>query len=264
MTERMKRPSSSVTVGLVGKYTQLHDAYLSVVEALRHAGGRCGARVDIRWIDSEQLTEANVEETLSRLDGVLVPGGFGDRGVEGMILAAQYAREHGTPYLGLCLGMQIAVIEFARNAAGLDGAGSGEFDESCPCKVIDFMPGQSGEIDKGGTLRLGAFPCEIKPGSVLARCYGAERVTERHRHRYEFNNDYRAALTDAGLTLSGLSPDGTLVEAVELSEHPFYVGVQYHPEFKSRPNRPHPLFLGFVEAALRSGAAQPGTPKLKE
>ena len=173
-----------------------------------------------------------------------------------MILAAQYTREHRVPYLGLCLGMQTAVIEFARHAAGLDGANSGEFDESCRHKVIDFMPGQSGEVDKGGTLRLGAYPCEIRPGTVLARCYGAERITERHRHRYELSNDYRDALTDAGLALSGLSPDGALVEAVELSEHPFYVGVQYHPEFKNRPNHPHPLFLGFVEAALRQRATQ--------
>ena len=256
MVARMKSPTAKVTVGLVGKYTQLHDAYLSVAEALRHAGSALGVRVDIRWIDSEQLTEENAENTLAGLGGVLVPGGFGDRGIEGMILAARYARERRVPYLGLCLGMQIAVIEFARHAAGMVGANSGEFDESCPHKVIDFVPGQSNGINKGGTLRLGACPCEIAPGSVLARCYGAERVTERHRHRYEFNNDYRKALTDAGLTLSGLSPDGRLVEAVELSGHPFYVGVQYHPEFKSRPNRPHPLFLGFLEAALRQRAAQ--------
>ena len=250
MVERMKYPTSTVTVGLVGKYTQLHDAYLSVAEALRHAGSALGAQVNIRWIDSERLTEENVEESLSELDGILVPGGFGDRGIEGMILAARYAREHQVPYLGLCLGMQIAVIEFARHVAGIADANSGEFDELCRDKVIDFMPGQSGEIDKGGTLRLGSYPCEIAPNTTMARCYGAEHITERHRHRYEFNNDYRARLTAAGLTLSGLSPDESLVETVELSELPFYVGVQYHPEFKSRPNRPHPLFLGFVRAAL--------------
>ncbi len=250
MVERMKHPTAAVTIGLVGKYTQLHDAYLSVMESLHHAGSALGADVTIRWIDSEQLTAENTEQLLAELDGILVPGGFGNRGIEGMILAAQYAREHKKPYLGLCLGMQIAVIEFARHVAGIDGANSGEFDELCRHKVIDFMPGQSSEIDKGGTLRLGSYPCEIAPGTTLACCYGAERIDERHRHRYEFNNDYRDALTAAGLTLSGTSPDGKLVETVELSGQPFYVGVQYHPEFKSRPNRPHPLFLGFIGAAL--------------
>jgi len=250
MTERMKHPKSTVTIGLVGKYTQLHDAYLSVAEALRHAGSALEAKVDIRWIDSEQLTAETVDETLSTVDGILVPGGFGNRGVEGMVLAAQYAREHNKPYLGICLGMQIAVIEFARHVAGLADANSGEFDELCRHKVIDFMPGQSSEIDKGGTLRLGAYPCAITPGTTMARCYGASEITERHRHRYEFNNNYRETLTSAGLTLSGISPDGRLVEAVELSDRPFYVGVQYHPEFKSRPNRPHPLFVGLVRAAL--------------
>ena len=250
MVERMKYPTSTVTIGLVGKYTQLHDAYLSVAEALRHAGSALGAQVDIRWLDSEQLTADSAEKALAGLDGILVPGGFGDRGIEGMILAARYARERRVPYLGLCLGMQIAVIEFARHVAGIPDANSGEFDERCRHKVIDFMPGQSREIDKGGTLRLGSYPCEIVPGTTMERCYGATGITERHRHRYEFNNDYREALTDAGLTLSGMSPGGTLVETVELSGLPFYVGVQYHPEFKSRPNRPHPLFLGFVRAAL--------------
>ena len=249
MVERMKHPTSTVTIGLVGKYTQLHDAYLSVMEALHHAGSALGSQVDIRWVDSEHLSAENVANSLAELDGILVPGGFGDRGIEGMILAAQYAREHRVPYLGLCLGMQIAVIEFARHVAGIPDANSGEFDELCRHKVIDFMPGQSREIDKGGTLRLGSYPCEIMPDTTMARCYGATHITERHRHRYEFNNKYRAALTDAGLTLSGLSPDGSLIETVELSNMPFYVGVQYHPEFKSRPNRPHPLFLGFIKAA---------------
>jgi CTP synthase len=251
MVERMKHPTATVTIGLVGKYTQLHDAYLSVMEALRHAGSALGARVEIRWIDSEQLTADNVESTLAELDGILIPGGFGSRGIAGMILAAKYAREHRKPFLGLCLGMQITVIEFARNAAGIPDADSGEFDELCRHKVIDFMPGQSSEIDKGGTLRLGSYPCRIAPDSTLARCYGTELIQERHRHRYEFNNDFRDALTAAGLTLCGTSPDGRLVEAVELSELPFYVGVQYHPEFKSRPNRPHPLFVGLVRAALK-------------
>ena len=251
MVERMKHPTATVTIGLVGKYTQLHDAYLSVMEALRHAGSALGARVEIRWIDSEQLTADNVESTLAELDGILIPGGFGSRGIAGMILAAKYAREHKKPFLGLCLGMQITVIEFARNAAGISDADSGEFDELCRHKVIDFMPGQSSEIDKGGTLRLGSYPCRIAPDSTLARCYGTELIQERHRHRYEFNNNFRDALTAAGLTLCGTSPDGRLVEAVELSELPFYVGVQYHPEFKSRPNRPHPLFVGLVRAALK-------------
>ncbi len=249
MVERMKHPVDRVQIALVGKYTQLHDAYLSVMEALHHAGSALGTQVEIQWIDSEQLTPGTVASALADADGILVPGGFGDRGIEGMILAAQYAREHKKPYLGLCLGMQIAVIEFARHAAGIADANSGEFDEQCRHKVIDFMPGQSDEIDKGGTLRLGAYPCVIAPGTTMARCYGTAEITERHRHRYEFNNDYRDALTAAGLTLSGLSPDGRLVEAVELTELPFYVGVQYHPEFKSRPNRPHPLFLGLVKAA---------------
>ena len=251
MVERMKHPTATVTIGLVGKYTQLHDAYLSVMEALRHAGSALGARVEIRWVDSEQLTADNVESTLAELDGILIPGGFGSRGIAGMILAAKYAREHRKPFLGLCLGMQITVIEFARNAAGIPDADSGEFDELCRHKVIDFMPGQSSEIDKGGTLRLGSYPCRIAPDSTLARCYGTELIQERHRHRYEFNNDFRDALTSAGLTLCGTSPDGRLVEAVGLSELPFYVGVQYHPEFKSRPNRPHPLFVGLVRAALK-------------
>ena len=251
MVERLKHPNKQVAIGLVGKYTQLHDAYLSIAEALRHAGGAESAAVHISWIDSELLTSENVGEALSGLDGILVPGGFGSRGIEGMILAAQYAREHRMPYFGICLGMQIAVIEFARHAAGIAGANSGEFDELCRDKVIDFMPGQSNEVDKGGTLRLGAYPCCIVPGTTMARCYGAEQISERHRHRYEFNNLYRGQLVQAGLTLSGLSPDGRLVETVELSDRPFYVGVQYHPEFRSRPNAPHPLFDGFNKAALQ-------------
>ena len=237
-------------MALAGKYVQLHDAYLSVMEALHHAGYALRAEVDIRWIDTETVTEDNCAELFSGVDGILVPGGFGNRGIEGKILACRYARERGVPYLGLCLGMQIAVIEFARHAAGLTGANSREFDETSPYRVIDFMPGQNDEIDKGGTLRLGACPCVITPGTLMERCYGAPVISERHRHRYEFNNEYRDALTAAGLVISGLSPDGRLVETVELRDHPFFVGVQFHPEFKSRPNRPHPLFLGFLEAAL--------------
>jgi CTP synthase len=252
LVERINHQDKEVKIGLVGKYVQLHDAYLSVAEALRHAGYELGAKVDIEWIDSENINEANYIETLSKLDGIIVPGGFGNRGIEGMILAAKYARENDVPYFGICLGMQIAVIEYARHVAGIADAHSGEFDELCKHKVIDFMPGQSDNIDKGGTLRLGAYPCVIKPGTTMERCYGSDRISERHRHRYEFNNDYREVLTDKGLTLSGLSPDGRLVETVELSDRDFFVGVQYHPEFKSRPNKPHPLFLGFVKASIDS------------
>ena len=256
MVEQIKTRSHTVRIGLVGKYVQLHDAYLSVAEALRHAGFALGTKVDIDWIDSETITEDSCEGILGRLDGILVPGGFGHRGIEGMILAAQYAREHHLPYFGICLGMQIAVIEYARHVLKLKDANSGEFAPNCSYKIIDFMPGQSDEIDKGGTLRLGSYPCLIKPNTTMARCYGELRIDERHRHRYEFNNNYRQQLTKAGLTLSGLSPDGRLVETVELSDRPFYVGVQYHPEFKSRPNKAHPLFHGFIEAALNIAKAR--------
>lgn len=246
----------TVKVALVGKYVQLHDAYLSVAEALRHAGYALEARVEIAWVDSEKLTERNIGETFQDISGIIVPGGFGSRGIEGMILAAQYARKNRMPYFGICLGMQIMVIEFARNVVGLKNANSGEFDNDCSHKVIDFMPGQSDSIDKGGTLRLGTYPCSITPNTAMARCYGSGTITERHRHRYEFNNDYRELLADAGLTLSGLSPDGTLVETVELTDRPFHVGVQYHPEFKSRPDKAHPLFLGFIKAAMEHETAK--------
>ena len=249
LVEKIKSRKKEVQIGLVGKYVQLHDAYLSVAEALQHAGYQCGTYVKIQWIDSEKLTEQTVEEELGSLQGIIVPGGFGNRGIEGMILAAGYAREKGIPYLGICLGMQIAVMEFARHVAGITDANSGEFDELCANKVIDYMPGQNDDIDKGGTLRLGSYPCEIQKGTGMEKCYGTNHINERHRHRYEFNNAYRDSLQQAGLTLSGLSPDGRLVEAVELSEHPFFIGVQYHPEFKSRPNKSHPLFQGFVNAA---------------
>lgn len=251
MLDMIKNRSGEVNIGLVGKYIQLHDAYLSVAEALRHAGFALGSYVNISWIDSETLTEATYEETLSHVDGIIVPGGFGNRGIEGMVLAAKYVRENNVPYFGICLGMQIAVMEYARNVAGIPDANSGEFDELCKNKVIDFMPGQSVDIDKGGTLRLGSYPCVIQKGTTMERCYGEELIHERHRHRYEFNNDYREVLTSHGLTLSGLSPDGRLVETVELSDRPFFVGVQYHPEFKSRPNKAHPLFKGFIEAAMK-------------
>lgn len=251
MVERIKNRPYTVQIGLVGKYVQLHDAYLSVAEAMRHAGYELNTHIKIHWIDSENLTEENLQQELSPLDGIIVPGGFGNRGIEGMILAARYARENAIPYFGICLGMQIAVIEYARHVAGIPDAHSGEFDPLCAHKVIDFMPGQSDEIDKGGTLRLGSYPCLIQPGTTMERCYGAAEIHERHRHRYEFNNDYRTILSDAGLTLSGVSPDGQLVETVELTGCPFHVGVQFHPEFKSRPNRPHPLFKGFIAAAMK-------------
>lgn len=252
LIERIKGLKNTVTIGLVGKYVQLHDAYLSVAEALRHAGYETEADVKISWIDSETLKEDNYEEVLSKVDGIIVPGGFGDRGIEGMLLAARYARDKKIPYFGICLGMQIAVISFARDVAGIKDANSGEFDFTCAHKVIDFMPGQSDEIDKGGTLRLGSYPCVIKSGTTMEKCYGKMEIRERHRHRYEFNNEYREKLAECGLILSGTSPDERLVETVELADSPFYVGVQYHPEFKSRPNKAHPLFKGFVEASLKN------------
>ena len=252
MVRQVKAADRHVTVGLVGKYVQLHDAYLSVAEALRHAAYAAGAEVEIRWIDSTEVTEESADTLLGGCDGILVPGGFGSRGIEGMILAARYARERRIPYLGLCLGMQIAVIEFARHVCGFTDANSGEFDPDSRHKVIDFLPDQNDQVDKGGTLRLGAYPCRIVPGTRMAECYGSELIRERHRHRYEFNNDFREALAKAGLVLSGTSPDGTIVETVELADNPFFVGVQFHPEFKSRPNKPHPLFRGFIQAALRA------------
>ena len=251
LVEKIKSRKNTVHIGLVGKYVQLHDAYLSVAEAMRHAGYTLDTDINIDWIDSELLTKETYEDRLKALDGIIVPGGFGGRGIEGMILAARYARENNVPYFGICLGMQIAVIEYARNVCGITDAQSGEFDEICKNKVIDFMPGQSENIDKGGTLRLGAYPCIIAEGTTMERCYGANKISERHRHRYEFNNDYRDILTENGLVLSGKSPDGRLIETVELTDRPFYVGVQYHPEFKSRPNKAHPLFKGFIEAALK-------------
>ena len=250
MVDRIHARKKNTDIALVGKYVQLHDAYLSVAEALRHAGYDLDSDITIHWIDSETISAENVSQVLGDMDGIIVPGGFGSRGIDGMILAAKFARENHVPYFGICLGMQIAVIEYARNVAGIADADSGEFNELCKNKVIDFMPGQSDSIDKGGTLRLGAYPCMIKSGTVMERCYGKATIFERHRHRYEFNNDYRDVLTSAGLTLSGLSPDGKLVETVELTDRPFYIGVQYHPEFKSRPNKAHPLFRGFVKAAL--------------
>ena len=251
MVKREKSASRQVTIALVGKYTQLHDAYLSVVESLHHAGTANDAVVDIRWVDSETLTEENVDAVLGDVSGVLVPGGFGDRGVEGMILACRYAREHGVPYLGICLGMQMAVVEFARDVLGWKDADSAEFSETTAHPVIALMPDQVNVTEKGGTMRLGKYPCVLKEGSRSRSLYGAAEISERHRHRFEFNNDYRAQMEKAGLVLAGLSPDERLVEIVELPEHPWFVGAQFHPEFKSRPDHAHPLFYGFVEAALK-------------
>ena len=250
MLDRIKNRNKKVTIGLVGKYVQLHDAYLSVAEALRHAGYVYGARVQIKWIDSETINDENAAETLAGCDGLLVPGGFGNRGIEGMISTARYARTSDVPYLGICLGMQIAVIEFARSVLGLTDANSGEFDENSNHKVIDFMPDQNNEMNKGGTMRLGAYPCKIAAGTKMAECYRAEEIKERHRHRYEFNNDYRTEMTANGLVISGTSPDGHIVETVEVPGNEFYVGVQFHPEFKSRPNKAHPLFMGLIKASL--------------
>jgi len=251
MVELIKARTKITHIALVGKYVQLHDAYLSVAEALRHAGYCYGTDIDIHWVDSENLTPDNIASVMKGIDGIIVPGGFGGRGIEGMILAAQYARENKLPYFGICLGMQIACIEYARNVLGYKDANSGEFDADCAHKVIDFMPGQNDEIDKGGTLRLGAYPCVISEGTKMMECYGEKEISERHRHRYEFMNEYREEMQAAGLTLSGISPDGQLVETVEITDRPFYVGVQYHPEFKSRPNKPHPLFKGFIGASVK-------------
>ena len=250
LIRQIRSPKETVRVALVGKYVKLHDAYLSVMEALRHGGYGLSAKVDIDWVDSETLTEENAAARLSGADGVLIPGGFGSRGIEGMIAACRYAREQGVPYLGICLGMQVAVIEFCRNVCAIKDANSGEFAPQGRHKVIDYMPGQNQDRDKGGTLRLGSFPCRVKPGTKLRECYGQDLIHERHRHRFEFNNDYRETVEAAGMVLSGTSPDGRIVETVELAEHPFFVAGQFHPEFKSRPNRPHPLFAGFVKAAL--------------
>lgn len=255
MLKTIHNRDKSVTIGLVGKYVQLHDAYLSVAEALRHAGYVNSACVEIKWIDSETITEDNVADVLKDCDGIIVPGGFGDRGINGMIYTANYCRMHNVPYLGICLGMQIAVIAYARYVTGLSDANSREFNPDSQNKVIDFLPDQNDEVAKGGTLRLGAYPCHIKPDTQMYHCYGTEDISERHRHRYEFNNDFRRLLIDTGLVISGTSPDDYIVETVEIPENDFYIGVQFHPEFKSRPNKAHPLFKGLIEASLKNKAA---------
>ncbi|MGI5972434.1 MAG: CTP synthase [Oscillospiraceae bacterium] len=250
MVRRAKGAKTHVKIAMVGKYMGLHDAYLSVAEALTHGGIENDVKVDIDWVDSEQVTDDTVAQRLADCDGVLVPGGFGERGIEGMISAVRWAREQRVPYFGICLGMQMAVVEFARHVAGLADAHSSELSETTTHPVIDLMPDQRNITDKGGTMRLGAYPCRLADtDSKIRAAYAAEVIQERHRHRYEFSNDYRQILTGAGLKLTGLSPDGRLVETVELADHPWFVGVQFHPEFKSRPNKAHPLFRDFIAAA---------------
>jgi CTP synthase len=251
MVEKMKNLKETVTVGLVGKYVSLPDAYISVAEALRHAGLHHDAAVEIRWINSEELEHRPAEDFLAGADGVLVPGGFGDRGIEGKINAIRYARVNRVPYLGLCLGMQLAVVEFARNVLNWRGANSSEFDPATPYPVIDLLPEQKELAGLGGTMRLGSYPCRLVPGTLAYRAYNREIIHERHRHRYELNNFYRTALSEGGLVFSGILPDGYLVEIIELSGHPWFVATQFHPEFKSRPNRPHPLFRDFIGACLQ-------------
>ncbi len=250
MVNNWKNPERTIKVALVGKYVSLHDAYISVVESLKHAGVAHKAEVEIKWVDSEQLNPANVEETLNDVSGILVPGGFGDRGIEGMITAINYARTKKVPYLGLCLGMQLTIVEFARNVIGYSDADSSEFNPSSTHQVIHIMPDQNDVTDLGGTLRLGAYPCVLDKNSKAYELYGQELIYERHRHRYEVNNDYRNQLISHGMLLSGLSPDGHIVEMIELPDHPWFIGTQAHPEFKSRPNKAHPLFYGFIGAAI--------------
>ena len=251
MVDTLYSLDHKVSIALVGKYTQLHDAYISVVEALKHGGIFNHTEVEIKWVDAETVTSENVAEMLSDVDGVLVPGGFGDRGIEGMIHAIRYARANNIPYLGLCLGMQLSIIEFARDVIGYNDAHSIEFNPDTTHPVIALMPDQNGIEDIGGTLRLGSYPCILDKNSKAYEMYKEETIHERHRHRYEVNNDYRNILTENGMTLCGISPDGRIVEMIELPQHPFFVATQAHPELKSRPNRPHPLFKGFVEASLK-------------
>lgn len=250
MVEDFHNPQKSVTIALVGKYVALHDAYLSVAEALRHGGIANKAEVNIKWIDSEELTENNISHYLGDADGILVPGGFGSRGIEGKILAIKYAREKKIPFLGICLGMQLAITEFARNVLGYKSASSIEFDANTKYPVINLLPGQENIENLGGTLRLGSYPCVIKEGTKSIALYGTANITERHRHRYEVNNDYREELEKSGMTLAGLSPDGRIVEMIEIDSHPYFIATQAHPEFKSRPDAAHPLFRGLIEAAI--------------
>ncbi len=250
MVHSWKNPTRVVKVALVGKYTALHDAYISVVESLKHGAFSNGAQVEIKWVESETITPDTVAERLGDVTGIIVPGGFGDRGIDGMITAIKYARENKVPYLGLCLGMQLTIVEFARNVLGYADANSEEFDPSSNNQVIHILPSQNGITDLGGTLRLGAYPCVLASDSLAAKVYGTDQISERHRHRYEVNNDYRDELVSHGMKLAGLSPDGHIVEMIEIPDHPWFIGTQAHPEFKSRPNKPHPLFKGFTKAAM--------------
>ncbi len=251
MTNKITNRSNVVNIAIVGKYIKLQDAYMSIVESLNHAGYEHGCKVNINWIDSEDLTDENIAEKLGNSAGMIVPGGFGDRGIEGKITACKYARENNLPFLGICLGMQITVIEFARNVCGLVDANSGEFAPDSANKVIDYIPEQLKVTNKGGTMRLGAYPCHLTEGSMLNKIYGNTVISERHRHRFEFNNDYRDLMTEKGLVISGVSPDGFLVETVEIPANDYHVAAQFHPEFKSRPNKPHPLFLGLINASFK-------------
>lgn len=250
LVHKVKNLKQKTVIAIVGKYVALHDAYLSIVESLCHAGIDCDTEVDIRWINAEEVYEHNVKELLHDVQGILVPGGFGDRGIEGKVNAIRYAREQHIPFFGICLGMQVAVVEYARTIAGMVGANSSEINPTTLYPVIDLLPEQKEIEDKGGTMRLGLYPCKIAPDSLALACYKEELVYERHRHRYEFNNEFREQIEAAGLVISGTSPDGRLVEMIELPEHPWFLAVQFHPEFRSRPNRPQPLFRGFVQAAL--------------
>ncbi|MCQ6563948.1 CTP synthase [Paenibacillus mendelii] len=252
LVNRVKNLKRTIEIAIVGKYVALHDAYLSIVESLSHAGFDADAEVKIRWVNAEELTDHNIADNLKGVAGILVPGGFGDRGIEGKITAIRYAREQGVPFFGICLGMQVAVIEYARNITGLRDANSSEINPSTPYPVIDLLPEQKDVEDMGGTMRLGLYPCKLVPGSLAEREYEDELVYERHRHRYEFNNEFREQIESTGLLISGTSPDGRLVEMVELPGHPWFLAVQFHPEFTSRPNRPQPLFRGFVRAALQN------------
>lgn len=251
LVENLRHPAKTVTIAIVGKYVALHDAYLSVVEALKHGGIANKANVQIKWIDSEELTKDNVAIYLGNVDGLIIPGGFGVRGTEGKIIAIEFARTYKLPFLGICLGMQLAIVEFARNVLGLEGAASIELDPETPDPVIALMPEQDGIEDIGGTLRLGAYPCVLKEGTLAEKLYKTKEISERHRHRYEVNNDYRELLELGGMSLSGISPDGRIVEMIELPDHPFFIATQAHPEFKSRPDQAHPLFDGLVAAAVR-------------
>nr|HQH62773.1 CTP synthase [Clostridiales bacterium] len=254
MVNTIHTSTRTVKIGLVGKYVKLHDAYLSVAEALFHGGIANGLRVQIDWVGSETITDETAAGILGGYDGIIVPGGFGDRGIEGIICAIRYARESRKPFFGICLGMQLAVVEFARNVLGLADANSGEFSDTTKNAVIDILEEQKNISDKGGTMRLGLYPCVIADATTLSTVYGERTIHERHRHRYEFNNAYLQAFIDNGMTLCGVSPDGMLVEAIELDGHPWYVAVQYHPEFKSRPNRAHPLFRAFIAAAGKTSS----------